>query len=228
MDDKQNHTVPKLYGISFALCILVIVYSIVLFVCIGIGIIRLCIGLIWLICLLRSFSKIKQGTIQPEAGKSVCHAILLLGLIVVLSLNVGAFRCMAAFQYPMQKWYVTTKHGSGDISWMPDTLPASVSEYGGDFLPTILQGDGYFHVHFVCDDADIAAYEAQYSAIAQRCVPLSEASADDALFYDTGFWSNHESTATLYLLEGDGINHPHGSAVVIDKENRCIEFCRTG
>lgn len=151
-------------------------------------------------------------------------------------------------KYKVQKKYAISRMGF-DLSMLPDDLPDNITNYELDAVPSYLQGTGHFTINFRADDEVIAEYEKECMENAVYTFGFSEMNDhyykvekvspkakqktedDDSLliYYKDSFWEGHEKDTVVYMTYAEhNWNHPHNTAVIINRKDGMIEFSRLG
>lgn len=170
--------------------------------------------------------------------------------IIVMLLVVGFLFLMPplgvssewAWQYPFQRAYIGLYQNVDEPEWLPDFMKDVESDYLFTYEPGLMQGTGHYSVEFVTTRERAAAYEQQFAPQAQYTIPLRslysntyrlpDSGKEITLYWNKDFWAgywNSESSAQIYVLDADiSPNHPHSSAVIIDKATGKVQFSRLG
>lgn len=188
---------------------------------------------------------------EPKKG-SVVSAILVILLVMAFQFSMPPLMISSnmVWQYPFQTAFVGIYQNIKEPDWFPDFTKEVEDEYQFDYVPSVMQGTGYYSVRFVTDSQCAKAYATQYEEQAIYKIPLREYSdgyrieneslseqddTDGSTFMvsmDEEFWAgywNSESTAMIYVLESNfDWNHPRSSVVIIDTANGKIQFIQEG
>lgn len=140
-------------------------------------------------------------------------------------------------QYPIQKAYIGIYQNVREPDWFPDFLRDVESDYHFEYMPAIMQGSGFYSVEFITTPERAAAYAEEYAAQARYTLKLSAYGShtdsngkditDLTLYLGTGFWNGEN--AEIYVVSASlHPNHPHSSAVIIDRTTGKIQFTQYG
>ena len=168
----------------------------------------------------------------------------------VLWLFPSGFESKVEWRYKWQVKFVTDIQKNGHADCFPDKLPNDASDYHMDYAPSFWQGTGHFCVRFKTSLQQLEQYEKEYSSQALYTIPLEDFKgmwdiqveeinpkaivshgSDKSLMveYDKEFWAGHEKGATVYVVSAvHNWNHPHSSAVIINKKDKMVEFTHLG
>ena len=175
-----------------------------------------------------------------------CMALMLI-LFFMFSMPPLTIHSKMTWQYPFQRFYTGLYQNVKEPEWFPDFRSDVQSDYYFDYLPSIMQGTGHYSVCFVTSPEAAAGYENKFAAGARYIIPLDEFTArsgcytigedkDDSgnnvldVYWNMNFWKKgEEPNAQIYVLDAVlNWNHPHSSAVIIDKESGRIQLSRLG
>lgn len=215
----------------------------IVFVLTGAALIKLSISLIWLLfplfcCILKKY----QNFILCIAETLVMSAFLLFIGLWAPIMNQTHF----SFRYPFQKAYIGIFNGDDTFDYFPSKLPHGVKDYRLDYLPAIMQGDGYTTMSFEASDDVIEQYMNEYSKGAiytctvadlgeSLSIQINENGANPTnknadVRMDKRFRAKCSDNAKVYIMYNSETSHrsPYTSAVVIDSEHNIIEFSKIG
>ncbi|MBR6338350.1 MAG: hypothetical protein IKR76_11580 [Ruminococcus sp.] len=186
--------------------------------------------------------------------KTKRNTILLL-LVTLLVLWLGFYtapvvqKSRTLWKYPIQRAYISL-YGYDEPDYFAGFEEDVKGEFEFDYMPSILQGIGHYSVFFETDEDTVRRYDERFSKQAKFSFTLNE--YKNELIYDgripeldrnkKGNFSRISlyiggssddgrlsATAQIYVLETNlDFNHPHTSAVIIDKENNTIFLTRLG
>ncbi len=171
----------------------------------------------------------ESANIKPELKTGLYFGILTGAAVFLLLTPPINLSSSVSWQYPFQRAFVGLYRNVREPEWFPDFRQDIESGYRFSYLPSIMQGTGYFDVHFITSPARAAEYAAQYAAEAEESFVLAECDLDNnALHADRGFFADAPE-AVIYVLESNRyFNHPHSSSVVIDLKSGKIELTKYG
>ncbi len=180
--------------------------------------------------------------------KSKWLLVYIIGGLVFLMYTgfTGHFSGNKAFQYPFQRWYVNEK-GGFDVSFMPEKLPDTIYSYSTDFMPSVLQGSGYYSVLVETDEETVAEIKADTEKRAMEILPLSDCLdeytiedcvSDEAGAFQYVYKDSEENSFFVYipfeaLKNTDGFyvyvvytdydfNHPDTRAYIINESTNTV------
>ena len=180
----------------------------------------------------------KRGII----GRIVALVIILFFMFSMPSLIILPSK---VWQYPFQKFYTGLYRNVREPDWFPDFRNDVQSDYIFDYMPSIMQGTGYFSVCFVTSPERASEYERKFSSQAEYIVSLDEFTAASRysvggdsndpwevldIYWNRNFWKKgEEPSAQIYVLDAVlNYNHPYSSAVIIDTESGRIQLSQLG
>ncbi len=169
------------------------------------------------------------------------------GIILLLYMGfTGSFSSDKAFQYPFQKWYAHEK-GGFDVTFLPDELPDTVYSYSTEFMPSVLQGSGYYSVFVETDAKTVADVKNTAEKRAMEILPLTECmdeytivdcikndSGSFCYVYDdaekTGFYvyvpieaiKNADEYCVYVAYTDYDFNHPDTRAYIISESSNAV------
>ena len=151
------------------------------------------------------------------------------------------------WQYPFQKFYTGLYHNVKDPEWFPDFRDEIQSDYSFNYIPSIMQGTGHYSICFVTSPEIAAEYESKFASGARYIIPRDDFTARSGwytigedkdgsgnnvldVYCNMNFWkSGEEPNAQIYVLDAVlNFNHPHSSAVIIDRESGRIQLSQYG
>lgn len=173
---------------------------------------------------------------------------LMIILFLMFSMPTLTIHSRLKWQYPFQKIYTGFYHNVKEPEWFPDFWNDVQSDYSFDYIPSLMQGTGHYSVCFITSPQTAAEYENKFASQSQYIIPFDEYTNTSGWYYPIGedkddsgnnvldvywnmnFWkSGEEPTAQIYVLDAVlNYNHPHSSAVIIDKESGRIQLSRLG
>ncbi|MCH5194668.1 MAG: hypothetical protein J1F11_11960 [Oscillospiraceae bacterium] len=172
---------------------------------------------------------------------------LMLILFFMFSMPTLTIRSRMIWQYPFQKFYTGLYQNVKEPDWFPDFRDDVQSDYYFEYIPSLMQGTGHYSVCFITSPETAAEYENKFASQAQYIIPFEEYAAasdrytigdekDDSgnnaldVYWEKIFWRNGAEPATqIYVLDAVlNFNHPHSSAVIIDRERGRIQLSRLG
>lgn len=140
------------------------------------------------------------------------------------------------WRYPIQRGYIGLYSNIKEPEAFPDFRPDAESGYRFDYIPSILQGAGYYSVCFVTTPEKAAGYAERYSQAAQYVIPLEEYEGrytvsdteEITAYIDKEFWAD-SSDAKIYVCETNlSFNHPHTFAVIVDVDRGMVQLSQLG
>lgn len=176
---------------------------------------------------------------QPEQQKPVrkrkigCAVPVFIGTAVFLFLTPPlTIRSTSEMQYPFEE-KILSLYRYGEPEWFPDFMKDVQSDYYFEFLPSILQGTGFYTVRFVTTPERAAEYAAEFAGKAEESMPLNTCDQSDyALHTDidkTFFGERPDDSVTVYILKTNrDWNRPHSSCVTVDPVSGKIDLTQYG
>lgn len=140
------------------------------------------------------------------------------------------------WRYPVQRGYIGLYRNIREPEDFPDFRADAESGYSFEYIPSIMQGSGYYSVRFVTSPERAAEYAEEYEKTAQYVIPYEEygerytlSSTEEILIYaDNEFWSA-ASEAVIYVCETNlSFNHPHTFAVIVDADRGMVQLSQLG
>jgi hypothetical protein len=183
------------------------------------------------------------GESWHENAKRIIIFMLIAGAMQLFPpISVGARN---AWRYPLIKKYVSAYNSCRIADWFPEEMTQGISDYKLGYMPSILQGTGYFTVCYAGEDA--AEWESYGKENAAYIVPLADYIASDGTHFDPSdyavssapsssdptldvgyekdFWTEHESDAVIYVIDTNlDSNHPRTEAVIVDVKSGLVQF----
>ena len=215
----------------------------VMFVLTGGYIIRLVISAAWLIFALRYlFKESRRALVISLIRLLYLSPHLLLFTLFAPMISQSHF----AFRYPLQKAVISIYNGDDTFQYFPSRLPKGIKNYRLDFLPAIMQADGFTTMSFKASDDVIEQYTEEYSKGAlYTCTFADLGSSMSVLIDEKGvnptnkyadvrmddrFKKECSDDAMVYIMYHSKDSHrsSYTSAVVIDSTNNMIEFTKIG
>ena len=200
----------------------------------------------FIVSVLAALYRRKHGK-KETIVKIVSDIIVIVGIaLFLLSMPPMTMSSPLLWQYPFQKKLMDMYHNVKEPDFVPDFRGAVKGDYYFDYLPSMLQGAGYYSVRFTADTAQAQEYERMFSARAvhtfdfddeahdyygnyfSRNVQLGENDVGSVdVYIDREFFSS--GNARIYVIETNyNWNHPHTSAVIIDSAVGKVQFSRNG
>lgn len=162
--------------------------------------------------------------------KAGCSVPLFIGTAVFLFLTPPiVLKSPFRWQYPFQRAFLSL-YRYGEPDWFPDFRKDVRSDYCFEFLPSIMQGTGFYTVHFTAAPERAEEYAAQYAEAGAEAVPLPDCLADfdSAVHVNADFFADPDA-ATVYVLSSNrNWNHPHSKTVTVDPVSGRIEITQYG
>lgn len=180
------------------------------------------------------------------AGKVI---ISLVALYIFLGTPPLTMHSSALWRYPIQRAYIGLYQNIKEPEWFPDFERDVKGGYEFDYMPSVMQGTGHYSVYFETDEETIERYTQEFSSkavysftfaeysVAERSAyapadsdEKREDSIGDISMFLGGRYSDCTSAGVqVYVLETNmDFNHPHTSAVFIDKDNNAVFLSRLG
>ena len=148
------------------------------------------------------------------------------------------------WQYPFQKMYTGLYRNVKEPDFFFDFRNDVQGDYCFEYLAAFMQGSGSYSVRFKTTPEIAAAYSGKFSPVSEYIIPLDKfnglsdytvTAADGSegtisVTIDEDFFGNSDSENTfVFILETNlNWNHPHTSAVIVDKTNGLIQLSRLG
>lgn len=189
---------------------------------------------------------IANGAIAVKAIVTLLAAYVFLGTPPV-TLNSSTL-----WRYPFQRAYIALYSNIEEPEWFPDFQRDVKGGYEFDYSPSIMQGTGHYSVYFETDEETLKKYSDEFSAQAKYTFTLEEYySAENVsgrnidppqgtereeseiskvmLYIGGRYEKNASAEVTVYVLSSNlESNHPHTSAVFIDKDNSAVFLSQLG
>ena len=156
--------------------------------------------------------------------KSKWPLVYVIGGLVFLMYTgfAGAFSGDKPFQYPFQRIYADERCGF-DVSFMPETLPDTGYSYSTDFMPSVLQGSGYYSVLVETDEKTVAQIkaDAEKRAIEKVIVSdcLDEYTIEECTAHKTGTFqyisSEAEDKDFFVYIPYEAVKNPEGYRIYV-------------
>lgn len=167
----------------------------------------------------------------PLTKRKVGYApLLFFGTAIFLFLTPPvALKSPFKQQYPFQSRFLSV-YRYGEPDWFPDFRKDVRSDYCFEFLPSIMQGTGFYTVHFVTTPDRAAEYTEQFSDAGAEAVSLPECLADfdSAVHVNEDFFPEPDA-ATVYVIDSNrNRNHPHSKTVTVDPGSGRVEITQYG
>jgi hypothetical protein len=162
-----------------------------------------------------------------------CAVPAFIGTAVFLFLTPPlSIRSTSEMQYPFENRFLSL-YRYGEPEWFPDFMPDVQSDYYFEFMPSILQGTGFYTVRFVTTPERAAEYAAEFAEKAVESVPLHACDQDEyALHVDINgefFGDLPDESVTVYILKNNrNRNHPKSSSVTVDPVSGKIDLTQYG
>lgn len=165
-------------------------------------------------------------TKKPVRVVHFTGAVMLILMLGITQPMKGVFE----WQYPIQKLYAEKKGGFDLSGFFPDRLPACDGGYSSDFMPSIMQGSGWFSVSYnatesindfivYCKDnsrADFTLHEFEYGFTEETRAELEKMGYDDGeIFLKIPDGVSDEARVYLFSCNFDW-NHFHAEFVIHD------------
>ncbi len=133
------------------------------------------------------------------------------------------------WQYPFQRAFLSL-YRYGEPDWFPDFRQDVRSDYCFEFLPSIMQGTGFYTVHFVTSPERAAEYASQYAGAGAEAVPLPECcnDPDSAVHVNRDFFPDPDAAAVYIISTNRDWNHPHSKTVTVDPGSGRVEITQYG
>lgn len=209
--------------IAFIILLIVALFNLILCICIG----AFFFAAVPIVCTLLWFFRYrkKAANCTPE--------VILLSLLMLAGLAVTQpFSGMFSFQYPSQKFYVEKKSNADLDGLFPEKLPKSTGKFHTEFVPSIMQGSGYYYVMITADNIEVDAIRKEAVENAMLICSLEDlgdeyedheneqkiTSAD--LYIPDKFRKSPKAECYIISVTGNW-NHPHSKLVIIDGQNVC-------
>ncbi|MBP0967809.1 MAG: hypothetical protein J5722_09250 [Oscillospiraceae bacterium] len=167
---------------------------------------------------------------EPAKRKPGKKLLIFLGTALFLFLTPPiTIRSGEEYQYPFQRRLIGLYRNVKEPEWFPEFLPDIRSDYCFEYLPSIMQGSGYYDVRFVTTPERAAEYLAQFSASAQETHPLPECDTEaNVLRINTAFFGENSGAVVCIMDTNRYQNHPHSGAVIVDPDSGKIELSQYG
>lgn len=167
---------------------------------------------------------------KRKSGSSGCLTALAAGAVIFMILT-PPYTVSSSFlwQYPFQN-AVLSLYRYGEPEWFPDFRKDVRSDYHFEYLPSMMQGTGFFTVHFVTTPERAAEYAKQYAEAGAEAVSLRECVADfdSAVRVNESFFPD-PNAATVYVIKSNrNWNHPHSKSVTVDPASGRVEITQYG
>ncbi|MCR5121538.1 MAG: hypothetical protein K6B74_03860 [Ruminococcus sp.] len=176
-------------------------------------------------------------------------ALIIAAFTLLLTFGTPPFiNSRMKWQYPIQQKYISRFHNVKAPEYFPTSLEEVLGDYEFGYMPSIMQGTGYFSVTYKTTPERAAACAAEYAPQAKYTIPLKEYiemggykvedftprenSCDDGTLdvYISGKMREGGSeSAQIYVLYAVlNWNHPHSTAVIVDTETGLVQFSQLG
>lgn len=186
--------------------------------------------------------------------KSGRNAILLiLATAMTLWLGFGtaplSVSSQTLWKYPFQRAYIGLYQNIAEPDWFPDFAGDVKGGYEFDYMASMLQGTGHYSVYFETDGETVKRYAQDFSKQAKYSFTFAEYAAskrtsdapagtkqeqnnsigDISMYVGSRYDGCSSADVQIYVLETNfDFNHPHTSAVMIDRNNNTVFLSRLG
>ena len=124
------------------------------------------------------------------------------------------------WKYPVMKMVASCYRNTREPEWFPDFTSDVEDEFSFEYLPSVLQGSGYYDVRFVTRPETARQYVQDLTVSAVETLPLQdylERNPYSMHHSDESFWSgNIQGTMVYILYTNNNINHPHEDILVVN------------
>ena len=167
-------------------------------------------------------AKLKNtASMENTAKYAIVCGIVLLSAAMMPSLTLWK---TGKWHYPYQFRYVKMRHTCSLAEWFPAHLPDGSENVRMDYMPSMMQGSGYFTVCFECKDSIAAKWEDLGKKQAVNTVTADTAqNTQDEYHYDEEFWSGYENDLVIYVLEYDQ-HRSHLKYIIADPSSGKVQL----
>lgn len=134
------------------------------------------------------------------------------------------------WQYCIQKSYIAVYRNNREPEWFPD-FRQDVEDMTFEYLPSVMQGDGYYSVTFHTTPEAIQKYEDFAVKGMENWKQETGVTAYDAntIYVYINKQLRDSASAEVYILSGSANqNRWHTAAVIIDKEQGIVQLSQVG
>ena len=199
----------------------------------------LCGAIAALICLLLKPAPVKQPTAKglqaPIPVRPLIPALVTGFFLLTPPLTVESG---ALWKYPMHRAILSLYPNEQPSDLFPAFKDGVISDYHFSYLPGLLQGTGHFAVRFVTDEAHLDAYIDAFFPYMEDACYLSDLEGGFSLpisgtegcmvWYDREFFADCPDAGVIICEAGTNPNHPHATALILDRGSGKVQFSRLG
>lgn len=192
------------------------------------GIVSMILGIVGLIV----FPKIKKTAGLWTGGT----ALFLVVAFVQLIFPPFGMHTESKWKYPAMKTLAALYKNQQEPDWFPEFIGDVESDFSFDYMPSIMQGNGWYDVRFVTTPEKAAEYETNIACYAVRSFSLEDYQNGSYEPFDNHgplefrcdkdeFWKTDSDYAVIYVIRvNNNVNHPHQEVLVIDKESGKVQM----
>ena len=190
-----------------------------------------------------------SGTAKADpnmAAKQIKSVSAVLAVMLLIGFSMPPIGISSPFkwQYPIQRFYTGLYHNEKEPDYFGDFLGDVQSDYKFEYLPSIMQGTGYYSVTFTTSPERAAEYAAEFAPKAQYTISLAEYIDSDIyyigerdpamknvldVYVSESMKNGCSDKAKIYVLSAVlNFNHPHSSAVIVDTETGKVQLSQLG
>ena len=187
------------------------------------------------------------GILISRNKKLIKAAACVIVLLVFAAFPPLYVRSQALWKYPFQKTVIGLYQNITEPEWFPEFSRDVKGDFKFDYAPSVMQATGHYLVYFQTDEKTLDRYEQLYSEQAAYSFPMRE-------YFDESIYDGHIpelktekngfKKLTIYLTSGSpkgyddaqayvlasdlDFNHPHTSAVIINKADSSVTLTQLG
>ena len=143
----------------------------------------------------------------------------------------------ALWKYPIHRTILGIYKNVQPPALFPDFTDDVISDYHFSYLPSLMQGTGHYSVRFVTDQERLDSYLDGFlehmdtacllSDIDGFTLPVSDAAAY-TIWYDREFFADCPDAGVIICESGTDPNHPHSTAIILDRATGRVQLSRLG
>ena len=147
------------------------------------------------------------------------------------------------WKYPFQKAYLSVYGNIKEPEWFPDFTEDVKSDYLFAYMPSLMQGSGYYSVSFKTTPQAAEKYKNEFEPQAAYIFKVDSGYLGEIVSgkldlkegetltvnLEKEFWNNcGPNTKTYVLYDNFNWNHPHSAVVIIDMDSGRIQMVGNG
>ena len=189
------------------------------------------------------YTKTKNKSSRPYFIAAAVLSVLPSLYFAIFLMVPVVFSSGMVWKYPFQRAYIGLYQNVDEPDWFPNFLGDVRGDYLFTYMPSIMQGDGFYDVRFKTTPQKAQNYIYQFEPRAEYVFRIDNGNIGETVSgelelkesetltvrINREFWEKCGPNTKAYVLfDNFNWNHPHSAVVVVDPDSGKIQMSENG